>query len=531
MSAISGQPYSGTISRSIVPSAKIGLLQFLLLISLALAVTFWGAGFITGARGYELGEFISLAGLFGVACAFFVTSRLSEGLYNLFEIPVYMTILAFVMFALAPLGNFFQPETLAPELHGDTSLFYPALLIVFAGMAAFWFGTSMARSRRRAPANLDVRSLPGSEPRALTLVFGVGLYFISIMVKVYMLHSGMYGYTQSQDVYNARMAEQQFWIVIERFGFYALVLFATEAYFHPRDRFRKSLFWAALGSECFWAFISGMKRPVLESLLIIAVISSFANRKLRLRWFVLAVGGLVAIYPLMSNYRAIIHRTENDSIRDVSGATEAVRGAAGRSALRTSTVGAYLETGWTASVARLNMTSYVALLIANKERAYLLEGDERLWMIPIYPFIPRFIWTSKPIENYGGRFTRLLGGSATVASSPTIPGDLYIRFGGIPGVMLGMFLIGLAAQWLTNPVKLSPTKRNLFIYGCIFFMLANWEDDFFATCTALIRALVIILIVAAMVYGPVRMPRPSRAMAEAGKLKLEDGGKGLGASA
>jgi hypothetical protein len=65
-----------------------------------------------------------------------------------------------------------------------------------------------------------------------------------------------------------------------------------------------------------------------------------------------------------------------------------------------------------------------------------------------------------------------------------------------------MFLIGLVAQWLTNPVKSYPSKRNLFIYGCMFFAVANWENDFFGYSTVVIRAFVLAQMLALIIYGP-----------------------------
>jgi hypothetical protein len=520
VSVIPGQPYSGAVSRPIDPGAKIRFLHVVLLVALALSVMVWGATAIAGVRGYELEKFISLAGFFGVACAFFVVSRVSAGFQDLFEIPVFMTLVAFVMFGAAPLGSFLDPGTLFPNLHGDTSLFYPALQIVILGMVAFWLGSALVRPRKPAPAVLDPRSLPGSAPHSLTLLLGVGLYLAVFVAKVYMLRSGMFAYLQSFDVTSAHRAQTQVWIVIEGFGLYALILSSIEAYRHPGDKFRALLFWMVFGSECFWGLISGVKGELLRNLLAVALVSSFARQKLRMRWFALAILGLIALYPLINQYRSIVGGKVSGSVTSVNAATEALRAAAAQTAGQERTAGHWAVSGWSASVSRVNMLQNVALLLAYQDRSYVLEGDERLWMIPFYPFVPRFVWPGKPIEDMGGRFTRLLGGGANSCTSPTIPGDLYVLHGGIPGVLVGMFLLGLAAQWLTNPVKLCPSKRNLFIYACMFFALANWEPDFFSYSTLLIRTFVIVQILALILYGPA--PAPSRLGAKAVKKNHRD---------
>jgi hypothetical protein len=504
VSVIAGQPYGAAIKRPIDPGAKVPFLHLLLLIALALTVTVWGAMAIAGGTGYELEKFATLAAFFGVACAFFVASRVSAGFQGLFEIPVYTTVAAFLMFGAAPLVCFLDPATIIRNLHGDTSLFYPALQIVIAGMVAFWLGSGIARSKKQAPAALDLASLPGSAPRHLTLAFGACLYLAGLVAKVYMLRSGMYQYLQSGEVISARLAEVQVWNVIERFGFYALIVFIIEAYYHPADKVRAALFWTVLGSECFWGLISGMKRPLLESLLVVGLVSSMAGRKLRIRWFALVILALIAIYPLINQYRVIT----GGATTEFGTASEAMRGAAAQAGSRAGTAGRWLASGWSSSVSRLNMTQSVALLLYYQDRSYMLQGDERLWMIPFYPFVPRFIWRGKPVEDMGIRFTKLLrlpGG----ATSPTTPGELYVLHGGIAGVLVGMFLIGLTAQWLTNPVKLCCSKRNLFIYACVFFAVANSEVDFFAYSTVLIRTFVIAQVLASIIYGPAG--KPSRA--------------------
>ena len=507
MSLIPGQAYTGTIKRPVDPGAKLWFLHVLLLVGLALTVTVWGAMLVGGVSGYELEKFISLAGFFGVCCAFFVVSRVRGGFQSLFEIPVFMTVVAFVMFGAAPLVCFLDPAMLPPQLHGDTSLFHTALQIVIAGMVAFWLGSGIARSRKQAPAALDLGSLPGSAPRYVTLAFGGCLYLAGFAAKVYMLRSGMFGFLESQEVTRARMAEMQVWLVIERFGFYALILFIIEAYYHPADKVRAALFWAVLGSECFWGLISGMKGELLWNLVAVGLVSSMVGRKLRIRWFALAILVLIAIYPLINQYRAIVRNTASDPTTSVNGATEAMQGAAGRAAGQGGTAGGWMASGWSSSVIRLNMLQQIALLKAYESRSYLLEGDERLWMIPFYPFVPRLLWPGKPVQDKSARLTRLLGGGLMSGSSAvTIPGDLYVLHYGIAGVLVGMFLVGLVVQWLTNPVKLCPSKRNLFIYGCLFFAAASWEGAFFEYSTVLIRTFVIVQILALVIYGPPQEP-------------------------
>jgi hypothetical protein len=513
MSAIPGQTYSGPMRRQVSVAGKIGLSHALLLVSVAVAAVVWGVTLIIGARGYDLIKFISLLGIFGIACAFFMVSRSAEGFASVFEIPVFMTVLAFLEFGIAPLASFADPSMLFSKLHGDTSTLYPALQIVILGMIAFWLGAELARSRKRARAVQGPPPVQAAGRSTLTLGFGAILYLASFATKVYMLRTGMYGFLGSLDIYYSHLAQAQVLMTLSSFGFYALILFSIEAYFHPRDQFRKWAFRAVFASECVWGLFSGMKSGLLLNFMAVALVASFATKKLRIRWLAVAILGLIVIYPLVNRYREVSSKLSNEWSTRFTTAGQAMHEAAERSAAQERSTGEYLQSGWSASVERVNMLACVALIMSYKDEAYRLQGDEHLWMLPIWAFVPRFIWRDKPVLDVGVKVTQALtsGSRETSSTAITIPGDLYLRYNGFIGILGGMFALGLAAQWLTNPVKLLPSKRNLFIYGCIFFPVANWEADFFGLVAGLIRALVILYVLAWILYGPARPPSTLKA--------------------
>jgi len=506
MNGIPGQVYPGTTRRSTEPDAKIWVLHLLLLVALTFAVMVWGVTLVAGARGHDLEQFITVACFFGVACAFFVVLRVSVSFHTFFELPVFMTVLAFLEFGVAPIISFLNPAALSRNFHGDNSFFLPALEIVIVGMVAFWLGAGTGRLGKQPPGIVNPVSLPSQPARQLTVILATCLYLCGFMAKIYLLRSGMFSYLSSATVVDSRLAEMQVWGVVCFFGLYSLIVFAVEAYSHPEDKVRAALFWAVLASESVWGLISGMKSQFLFNLIAVALVSSLIKRKLQVGMIATAILAFIVIYPLISRYRALVRTKASDATTSFSAATAAMQGAATASADQERTAADWAATGLTSAMTRVDMTQNVALLLAYQDRAYLLEGDERLWMIPVYPFIPRFVWPEKPVENSGQRFTRLLGGAENLSTSCTAPGDLYVLHGGILGVLLGMFLLGLGAQWLTNPVARNPSKRNIFVYACMFFAYACWETDFFAFSTNVIRSFVLVQVLALAIYGPARGP-------------------------
>ena len=116
--------------------------------------------------------------------------------------------------------------------------------------------------------------------------------------------------------------------------------------------------------------------------------------------------------------------------------------------------------GWIRALTRLDLLTSVAQVLSLGTRASMVRGDVQWWMLPFYPFVPRFLWPSKPVLNESGWFTvALRGGSgnpATIGSATavTYPGDLYLQFG-LLGIPVGMFVLGIIAQWFTNRVERS----------------------------------------------------------------------------
>lgn len=161
-------------------------------------------------------------------------------------------------------------------------------------------------------------------------------------------------------------------------------------------------------------------------------------------------------------------------------------------------------------MSRLDLLQSVGLIMALGLRAKRLLGNERWWMLPLDPFIPRLVWHSKPILNEGARFSAALGYGDRTSTAVTYLGDLYLR-GGLAGIVLGMFALGIVAQWLTDTVTGPVDRRRLFIYAAIFLTFTDMEADAFSFWSGFIKTFAILSIIAWFVYGPRPAPAKKRA--------------------
>ncbi|HEY6291294.1 MAG TPA: hypothetical protein VI455_06985 [Terriglobia bacterium] len=490
-------------------SGLIPLKHLVLICSLALATTVWAWILIEDRQGYALESFLIVLGVYGAASAVFIGSRLRSTRFEFFDIPTFVTILAFVEFGVAPLGCFLTQGQFDPSFHGHSESFTRALIYLVLGMIAFWAGSHLAGRGSIAPRMAALKAERGaaaSPPLDPAILRALALYGVAFLVKAYFLVNFGYDYGTSLDFYFDHLAAMQVANVIFQFGTFALIILAIERFLNPSSLERNVLFWIVLVSECVWGLLSGMKSNLLQNFVVVALVSSMAERRLKKGWLAAAVLGLVIVYPFSVQYRELVRGRTSEAM-GFEGAEQMAGLALARATESDSTPFVWLESGAGAALSRLNLLQSVAAVLSLGPRADYLKGSERWWMLPFYPFVPRFLWPTKPILDKGRRFSMALGYGDQTSTAMTYPGDLYFEYG-VPGLLAGMFLFGLVAQWLTNRLSLPGSKRRMFVYTGLFItVLFVIELDAFDFWSTLIRSLVILSAVAWAVYRHSSDPR------------------------
>jgi hypothetical protein len=491
-------------------------LHLLALLSVVLGALIWGAASILGGQGLQLQSYLALLGLYGAWSAAFVAARIRRAKLQLFEIPVYITVLFFFQFGLAPLRNFIDPTQLDVNLSANGEELVQALSYIILGMGAFWMGCELFRRKGgdRFSAGPPRQSVaPQSQRGRVLLQFGV-LYALGLVTRIYLLKNHLYAYTASMDEYYANLGSMQVVNVIAEFGTLALIVATIERYRQRYDPLWRILFSVALSSEILWGLISGQKSSVLQNFLVVALVSSFVMKRLNLRWFVILFFGLVLLYPISNAYRTVV-RVEGTDVSSFGGAAQAGQTAFNKVGEGGSSAGSIRRQGLDSALERLDLLTSVAQVLTLGERASMVKGDAQWWMLPIYPFVPRLLWPSKPILLEAGRFTGALGNGnlETVGSGTAIsyPGDLYLQFG-LLGIPVGMFVLGIVTQWFTNRMSGEVEPRELFIYTAVFILGFSFEADVFLFWTGFIRMLAVFYVMRLLIYGPRtqhRRPAPS----------------------
>jgi hypothetical protein len=475
--------------------------HLLLLVLLSLGAMLWGAVLVFGANGIQDEQYLLLLGFFGLASAIFVFSRIGAHRLGIFYFPVFLTVLIFLRFGVAPIFCLLDPESLSPDFNGHYRFLLRALEYVIVGMLAFWAGCTLA-VKKSGGEELETSGRIRKKGRAdySALAWALVVYAAVLCIRWYLLQTHLYAYVGTWRAYYANLSSLQVLGTVAGLGgVAALAIVTIEKYFHPFDAPCRLIFWLILVSEFGWGLASGMKSLALQPFIIVALISSLIERRFNKGWAALALLGLVALYPIANTYR----RLALDQGGLASPAAVATTGLKALRETRASESGAFdwLRNGWRMSVKRMDMLTSVGLVLWLGPRARLLQGKERWWMVPYYPFIPRFIWPSKPILDKGRRFSLAAGSTGTSSMAITYPGDLYALYG-LPGIVLGMFLLGIVAQGLTNTITGTLDKRHLFVYAAMFMTVSHLETDAFSYLTSLIKTFVMLSIIALVIYGP-----------------------------
>jgi len=482
------------------------------MLSLSLGAIAWGEALIFGGERLQFQSYLALLGFYGAASAVFVLSRIRKGKLQVFEIPVYLTVMSFLQYGLAPLRNFIDPTLMDRYLSSNGEELVQALIYCILGMVGFWAGCQAVRRKQSGQMSSGLSeedTLPASR-QAFIMLSAIAIYAIGFGTKFYLLRSQLFSYTANGEKYWANLASMQVLSVISQFGTFALVVATIERYRNRSNATWNVLFWGIFSCEILWGLVSGMKGVIFQNFVVLALVSSVIQRRLNLRWVVLPFFALVLLFPISDAYRGLVHG-RGEQVTSFVGA-----GRLGRMAFQDATReganrGSLWSRGKVSTVQRFDLLTSVAQVLTLGARTSMVKSDLHWWMLPIYPFVPRLVWPSKPILNEGGRFAAVLAGAsgsiATIGTSTavTYPGDLYLQFG-LLGMPVGMFLLGMVAQLLTNRAGGLIDRQNLFIYTCVFLFGFPMEADVFLFWAGFIRLMVILYVLSRAIYGPRSLP-------------------------
>ena len=263
----------------------------------------------------------------------------------------------------------------------------------------------------------------------------------------------------------------------------------------------KIVFWLSFLVSVGLGLIAGLKSEAVYPLLDVLLVIGITRNRMPRTALLLPVFFLL-IYPFINAYRENLNGGYRGQVNTVGGL---------ETVLVKSFGDAYLSLGSESIEAGRNSTdlasgrlSYLGALrdLIEVPDFSMLNGDEKVWLAPVYPLVPRFLWKNKPIIGKGGRLSEALGRGVHTASAITPIGDLYAMYG-IYGVAIGMFVWGAILQLYMNWIgNRDGSERNLFIYILMVPILMNLENDVVGEIGGVIHTGLVIVLISYVIYGP-----------------------------
>jgi hypothetical protein len=460
------------------------------LLAVALPWGIWGVYELMLGGGSQSTAFNAATGWFVILAICYLGLH---GLRNMAwtSVPVLMTFQALVGFVGIPVWRF-----VAGDDQVDSGYVH-AMILVLVGFGAFWIGSLVVKRE------VAFRFVPRAEYTPDRVAFmSVAMLGLGLAGDLVEWRLGLFSYISDAGAREASRGAVQWLSFVANLLTVALVVSAIEV-FGRRSKalLIRSVFWLSLFFLIGFGVISGMKGEIVQPLVYVVVIYTITNRRMPRTAFLLPVFVVVLVYPFVTAYRENLNGGYRAQVNS-RGGLEAT--------LVKSFSDAFLSFGSTSQEAesahskeatsRLSYLTFVRSVV-DLPAPSMLQGDEKVWMAPFYPLVPRFLWKEKPVLDKGIRLAFLLGSRGGTSAALTPIGDLYSMYGTY-GVATGMLMWGACLQLFTNWISLrNISERGLFFYISVLPMLLYIEGDVVGLIAGTVQAGIATLLMSYVIYG------------------------------
>lgn len=404
------------------------------------------------------------------------------------SVPALLTLRALVEFICVPAWRFAAGDDIVD------STYVHAMFLTLIGFTAFWTASLVFMKET------GLRFVPWAPNTSSRVAFvSAAMLGLGLAGNLVLWKSGLFSYTADSGLRESSFAIMQWLTFLANLVNAALVVSTIEVFGKPStESFIKMVFWLSLICSIGCGAISGMKSELLKPFLCLLLVYGITKRRIP-RAGLLLPFLLILIYPFVIAYRNNLNNGYRTQVNTVEGLEAVLEKSFDDVVLSRASTSEEAGKGFDQATDRLSLLTYVHDIIGLPDPS-LLNGDEKIWLAPLYPLIPRIVWKDKPVLNKGSRLSVALGRPATTASAVTPIGDLYSMYGSY-GVAAGMFVYGMCLQLYMNWAGGDRSEKGLFIYISMLIPLVNLEEDTVSLIAGAIQLGVVVVLTAYVVYG------------------------------
>jgi hypothetical protein len=321
------------------------------------------------------------------------------------------------------------------------------------------------------------------------------IYLVGLAAQLEQLRTGQFGYLQNVEASLAGNPSSVGYFVglLADFAQFGLILAALDAFAGSRSFRSRVVLIVLLLAEVADGLYAGSKLAVIVSVGSVGVVAVFAHGRLSKRAIVVGAIVVLVVFPAVNAYRA--------SIRNAS-AESASLDQAGRSlvgVMQTTFSGLTIHGLFVNTPAviagRLREIDNVAIIRQKSPSAIPYEAWTDLVVDPMIDWIPRVVWSSKPIISTGQQFSEQyyeIPSTVLTASAVTVPGDLILH-GGVVPLAVGMLFLGVLMHTLDVTTDPGQDRHRLLLFIPLLTLMIQSENG---TTELLVDLLGLVLAVA-----------------------------------
>lgn len=384
-----------------------------------------------------------------VAMASFLTFGLSSGVTN-------------VLFFMPP--DLIGAVGLVPDV---TPAMVKLMWLVLLGAIAMWLGYWSPLAARLSGEGMQrraarwIRRTP--KPRGLAVPL---LSLVALAARLLQVKLGVFGYSSNHEQLAALGGVTQYLSMLASLGILALVLAALTYFWRPSSARNKALLIAVLVIEFLFGLLSGFKSQVAMPFVIVGICYYIRNGRVPAIWIACFVVALVFAYAVIEPFRDTIRSGGGGDQRSFSHIAGTIADANKRPILE-------MEGDaptWVKILARSSFTSDGAVGIEYKDAGDTMpEGSPKflanMLLAPAYAWIPRIIWTQKPVGDLGLWYTQVVMKRNVLSATASGPFTYLYFAGGISVIVVFFGLLGVLHRALF--FLLSPTVKPA---GAVVFL-------------------------------------------------------------
>jgi len=375
-----------------------------------------------------------------VAMASFLTFGLSFGVSN-------------VLFFLPP--ETIDAVGLVPDV---TPAMVKLMWLVLLGAIAMWLGYWSPLAARLSDSGMQrraarwIRKTP--KPRVLAVPL---LSAVALVARLLQVRLGIFGYSSSHEQLSALGGITQYLGMLASLGLLALVLAALTYFWEPGSARNKGWLVAVLMIEVAFGLLSGFKSQVAMPFVIIGACHYLRNGRLPVKWIAGFLIALVFAYAVIEPFRDAIREDgggRQRSFAQIAGTMATAQGESDTHAMG----GAQT---WVKILARSSLTFDGSAGIEFRDsREAMPDGSpqflKNMLLAPAYAWIPRIIWTEKPVGDLGLWYTRVVKRKNIMSATASGPITYVYLAGGTLAVAVFFGLLGIVQRaffFLIMPTK------------------------------------------------------------------------------